>query len=268
MAIDHPHESGPAADSHQTKGNVLDRQRSKRRNFLCRSTLLASALSAAILPRSATAQSPVVIPGPVDVDHSPLLEQPRLPFAEDALAPWISAETLRFHYGKHHKGYFINLAKLTAGSPLAALSLEEVVIASSRDPAQSTLFDNAAQAWNHSFYWKSLSAKEQQPRGRLREAIERDFGSLDGMLAELAKTCIAQFGSGWGWLELDHGKLKITRTTNADLPFIHGRRPLLTIDVWEHAYYPDYQNRRPDYVHAVLKRLLNWSFAEENFLRG
>ena len=268
MPTEHPHEPGSVANSHQPRGNVLDRQLAKRRSFLRSSTLLASTLSAAILPRSAAAHAPAVTPVPVDVGHSPLLEQPRLPFAEDALAPWISAETIGFHYGKHHKGYFNNLAKLTANSPLAALSLEEVVIASSRDPAQSTIFDNAAQAWNHSFYWKSLSSKVQQPQGRLREAIERDFGSLDGMLTELAKTCTAQFGSGWGWLELDHGKLKVTRTANADLPFIHGRRPLLTIDVWEHAYYLDYQNRRPDYVRAVLKRLLNWSFAEENFLRG
>jgi Fe-Mn family superoxide dismutase len=260
--------SESVADSHQARGNVPDRQLAKRRGFLRTSTLFASALSAAVLPRSACAQSPLLKPVPLDVGRSPLLEQPPLPFAEDALAPWISADTLRFHYGKHHKAYFNNISKLTAASPLAALSLEEVVIASSRDPAQSTLFDNAAQAWNHSFYWNSLAAKEQQPRGRLRTAIERDFGSLDAMLDELAKTCIAQFGSGWGWLELDQGKLKVTRTANADLPFIHGRRPLLTVDVWEHAYYLDYQNRRADYVSAVLKRLLNWSFAEENFLKG
>jgi superoxide dismutase, Fe-Mn family len=267
MPTHHSSESVSLADSYLDKKDDSGDRTPRRRNFLRTSATLAAVLSGGGLYRNADAHRPASLPIAVDVGHSPLLEQPRLPFAENALAPAISASTLGFHYGKHHKAYFNNLAKLTAGSPLAGMSLEEVVVASSRTPELASVFDNAAQAWNHSFYWNSLSARAQQPSGRLREAIERDFGTLDGLLGELSKACVSQFGSGWGWLVLEVDKLKVVRTSNADLPFIHGQRPLLTIDVWEHAYYLDYQNRRADYVQAVLKRLLNWEFAERNFSR-
>lgn len=205
--------------------------------------------------------------GILNVGRSPLA-LPLLPFAPDALAPTISAATLGYHYGKHHKTYFDAIGKLTAGSPLADASLEEVIAYSCSDPKLATLFNNAAQAWNHNFYWKSLSPTAQLPSGRLKEMIERDFGSLEHLHGELAKMALTQFGSGWVWLVSDQGKLKVVKTSNADLPFIHGQRPLLTVDVWEHAYYLDYQNRRGDYVSAVLSKQINWAFASENLDRA
>jgi len=203
----------------------------------------------------------------LNVGRSPLALPP-LPFAMDALAPTISSSTLGVHYGKHHKAYFDTISKLTAGSPLADASLEEIIAHSYADPKLATLFNNAAQAWNHNFYWKSLSASAQQPSGMLKEMIERDFGSIDHLHSELAAIAVSQFGSGWAWLVVDQGKLKVVKTSNADLPFIHGQRPLLTIDVWEHAYYLDYQNRRADYVAAVLSKQINWEFAAENLHRA
>lgn len=225
------------------------------------STLYASvgAVAAQSAPGSAM--------GILNVGRSPLALPP-LPFAMDALAPTISSSTLGFHYGKHHKAYFAAIAKMTADSPLADASLEEIIAHSYADPKLAALFNNAAQAWNHNFYWKSLSATQQQPTGVLKEMIERDFGSLDHLHGELAAIALSQFGSGWAWLVVDQGKLKVVKTSNADLPFIHGQRPLLTIDVWEHAYYLDYQNRRADYVAAVLNKQINWDFAAENLHRA
>ena len=185
---------------------------------------------------------------------------PPLPWAKDALAPHISAETIDFHYGKHHQAYVTNLNKLVEGKPEANLSLEEVIKAS-----EGGVFNNAAQIWNHTFYWNSLSPTGGgKPTGKLADAIARDFGSVDTLLQQLGEAAKTQFGSGWAWLVEDGGKLKVTKTSNADLPLKHGQKALLTVDVWEHAYYIDYRNARPNYVDAFLKNLVNWDFAAKN----
>jgi superoxide dismutase, Fe-Mn family len=193
------------------------------------------------------------------------LTQPALPFAPNALEPVISEKTIGFHYGKHHKAYFDNLAKLVAGGPLEHASLEEIIVHASGDKALAGMFNNAAQAWNHNFYWASLSDKPQAPSGALAAAINRDFGSLDNLNKQLIAASVGQFGSGWGWLVVENGTLKVVSTSNADIPFLHDQTPLLTIDVWEHAYYLDAQNRRADYVAAVVGKLLNWTFAAQNY---
>jgi Fe-Mn family superoxide dismutase len=196
------------------------------------------------------------------------LQQPALPFAADALAPVISARTIGLHYGKHHKGYFDNIAKLVKDTPMASESLEALIVASASDPMKEALFNNAAQAWNHSFYWNSLSPKAQAPSGKLAAAIDRDFGSLADLKTKLASASVARFGSGWGWLVSDAGKLQVVSTSNADVPFLRDQVPLLTIDVWEHAYYLDYENRRAEHVNAVIDKALNWEFATRNFERA
>lgn len=202
-------------------------------------------------------------PSPVKMGSSPLT-QPPLPFAADSLAPTISEKTIGFHYGKHHKAYFDNLNKLVAGTPLAQDSLETIIVQTAGVADKTGVFNNAAQAWNHNFYWLSLSPQPQSPSGKLATAIDRDFGSLDALKTQLSAASVSRFGSGWGWLILEGGKLKVVSTSNADLPFIHGQTPLLTVDVWEHAYYLDYQNRRADYVGAVVGKTLNWDFATKN----
>jgi Fe-Mn family superoxide dismutase len=185
---------------------------------------------------------------------------PPLPWAKDALAPVISAETLDYHYGKHHQAYVTNLNKLTEGKPEANQSLEQVIMASS-----GGLFNNAAQVWNHTFYWNSMKPNGGgKPTGQLLELVNRDFGSVDTLLQQLGEAAKTQFGSGWAWLVQDAGKLKVTQTANADLPMKHGQNALLTCDVWEHAYYIDYRNARPNYVDAYLKSLVNWDFAAKN----
>jgi Fe-Mn family superoxide dismutase len=190
-----------------------------------------------------------------------------LPYAEGDLEPSISSKTLGLHYGKHHKGYVEKLNKLTRGTPLADLSLEKIIAATAGQPDQQAIFNNAAQAWNHDFYWRSLKPKGGgAPPAALKSKIEVSFGSVEGCKRELAAAANDQFGSGWAWLVQDGERLKVTRTGNADLPLTQGLRPLLTIDVWEHAYYLDYQNRRVDYVQAVLDKLLNWEFATKNLL--
>lgn len=216
---------------------------------------VAAAGTAAAKPKAKTVQKAK--------PSTPVAQQP-LPFAEDALAPVISAQTFSFHYGKHYKAYCDTTAKMIEGTPLAGKSLEEIVAASAEDPAQKKLFNNAAQAWNHVFYWNSLSPKQQTPSGKLLDAIKSDFGDLASLNAKLQEAAVGQFGSGWAWLVLENGKLAVTTTSNADLPLIHGQTPLLTIDVWEHAYYLDYQNKRADHVKAVIEKTLNWDFAAKN----
>lgn len=190
-----------------------------------------------------------------------------LPFAETALEPLISARTLRFHHGKHHQTYVDTLNKLVAGTPFEGESLESIITATDGDPQHTKIFNNAAQVWNHDFYWQSLSPMQKTPRGDLAAAIVRDFGSLDGCQAALAKAAIDQFGTGWGWLVLDDasGKLAAISTGDADVPFTRGLKPLLTVDVWEHAYYLDVQNRRADHVEALVSQHLDWDFAARNF---
>jgi Fe-Mn family superoxide dismutase len=190
---------------------------------------------------------------------------PPLPFADNALDPVISANTLGFHYGKHHKAYVDNLNKLIAGTPLEGASLEKIILEAAGKPDKAGVFNNAAQVWNHTFYWHSIKpGGGGTPPAALAKLIERDFGSLDNLKKELATAATTQFGSGWAWLAADNGKLVVSKTSNAELPMTKGQKALLTIDVWEHAYYLDYQNRRPDYANAVIEKLLNWQFAAEN----
>jgi Fe-Mn family superoxide dismutase len=197
---------------------------------------------------------------------SSMIELPKLPWGESDLAPHISQETISFHYGKHHKAYVDNVNRMIAGGELARASLEDVVKATAGKPDQKGLFNNAAQVWNHTFYWKSLSPRGGgQPSGALLDRVKSDFGDFAKLKDELAKAAATQFGSGWAWLVLEGGKLKVEQTANADTPLTApGKKPLLTIDVWEHAYYIDYRNRRPDYVTAVLDKLINWEFAAAN----
>jgi superoxide dismutase, Fe-Mn family len=190
---------------------------------------------------------------------------PPLPYAENALDPVISASTIGFHYGKHHKGYVDTLNKLIAGTELADLSLENLIVETAGKADKVAIFNNAAQTWNHTFYWRSLRAKGGgEPSSALKQRIEASFGSFDACKKELATAATTQFGSGWVWLVLEADKLKVVKTGNADTPLTTGVTPLLTIDVWEHAYYLDYQNRRVDYANAVLDKLINWGFAADN----
>jgi Fe-Mn family superoxide dismutase len=188
-----------------------------------------------------------------------------LPFDEAALSPVISTNTIGFHYGKHHRAYFENLNKLIAGTAFADMSLENIITTTAGLEDKAAIFNNAAQLWNHTFYWRSLRSNGGgEPPILLKHKIETHFGSMDEFKKELAATAISQFGSGWAWLAVDNSKLRIIKTGNADNPLTKGMQPLLTIDVWEHAYYLDYQNRRADYVNAVIDKLLNWNFAADN----
>jgi Fe-Mn family superoxide dismutase len=190
---------------------------------------------------------------------------PALPYAENALEPVITAKTLSFHYGKHHKTYVDNLNKLIAGTEYASLSLEKIITSTAGKPERTAIFNNAAQTWNHTFYWKSMTPKGGgEPPTALKKKIEAAFGSVDACKKEFASAAVSQFGSGWAWLVLDGGVLKVVKTANADDPLTTTMKPLLTIDVWEHAYYLDCQNRRADYVNAVLDKLINWEFALQN----
>jgi Fe-Mn family superoxide dismutase len=190
---------------------------------------------------------------------------PSLPYADNALEPVISAKTISFHYGKHHKAYVDNLNKLAEGTEFAGMPLEKIITATAGKADKAPIFNNAAQAWNHAFYWQCLKPKGGgEPASVLKKKIEASFGSLDACKKELATAATTQFGSGWAWLVLDGDKLKVIKTGNADLPLTKGTKALLTIDVWEHAYYLDYQNKRADYINAVLDKLINWDFAAEN----
>lgn len=191
---------------------------------------------------------------------------PPLPYADNALAPVISSNTIGFHYGKHHKGYVDTLNNLVKDKPFAKMSLEDVVMKTAKSEKDKAIFNNAAQIWNHNFYWKSMNPKGGgKPTGKLAQAIERDFGSFEVFRKQLADTTVSQFGTGWGWLVSDKkGKLSIVKTGDAEVPMTQGLKPLLTIDVWEHAYYLDYQNKRADYVSALIDKLLNWEFAAQN----
>ena len=193
------------------------------------------------------------------------LQLPALPYDLDALEPHISRQTLEFHYGKHHAGYVTNLNKLVEGTELDGLGLEEVIQAVAGDPGKAGIFNNAAQVWNHTFYWQGIKpGGGGAPTGALAEKIAADFGSYEAFAEQFKAAGATQFGSGWAWLVLDGGTLKITKTANADLPLAHGQTALLTMDVWEHAYYLDYQNRRPDYMTTFLDKLVNWDFVAAN----
>jgi len=193
-------------------------------------------------------------------------ELPPLPYDKSALEPHISARTLEFHHGKHHAAYVNNLNGLIKDTDLASKSLEEIILASAKDlPAKQGIFNNAAQVWNHTFFWNCMKPNGGgKPSGKILAKIESDIGSFDKFIEEFRSAATTQFGSGWAWLVLDGGKLKITKTGNADLPMAHGQKALLTVDVWEHAYYLDYQNRRIDFVQAFIDNLINWEFVEKN----
>ena len=191
-------------------------------------------------------------------------ELPPLPFAADALAPHMSAETLEFHHGKHHKAYVDKTNGLVAGTDLAGRKLTEVIRAA-REKGDKGLFNNAAQIWNHSFYWQCLNPEKQSPSGRLAEMIADSFGTPEALVKKLVEESTNHFASGWGWLILDGDTLKIGSLHDADTPVVHdGMVPLLTIDVWEHAYYIDYRNARPAYLEAVTTNLINWEFVARN----
>lgn len=191
---------------------------------------------------------------------------PPLPYKEDALEPHISARTMSFHYGKHHQAYVTNLNNLVQGTDLEKKTLEEIILATAGNADKAGIFNNAAQVWNHTFYWHSMMPNGGgEPKGILASKIEKDFGSYDEFVKAFKQAGATQFGSGWAWLILDKdGTLKVTKTPNADLPLAHGQKALLTCDVWEHAYYLDYQNRRPDYIDIFLNHLANWDFAQKN----
>jgi Fe-Mn family superoxide dismutase len=192
-----------------------------------------------------------------------------LPWDEDALAPTISANTISFHYHKHHQTYVDTLNKLVQGTKFADMKLEEIVraTAGASDAKEKQLFNNAGQVWNHDFYWRSLTPAKTQPSGQLDSAIAAAFGSKDELIAQLAEAGKTQFGSGWAWLVSKGGKLSIEKTPNAEAPMAKGVNCLLTVDVWEHAYYLDYQNARPKYLEAVLGKIINWEFTAENLTK-
>jgi Fe-Mn family superoxide dismutase len=193
---------------------------------------------------------------------------PKLPYDFGALSPHMSADTLKFHHDKHHKAYVDKLNKAIEGTPYAGLSLGEIIQKSWRKDPE--IFNNAGQHWNHAFFWQCLSPDGGgEPRGDLKRHIEKDFGGLSAFHKEFAEAAANQFGSGWAWLVLDGNTLKVITTSNAELPMLHGQQALLTCDVWEHAYYLDYQNERPKFIDSFLKKLANWKFAAERFeLRG
>lgn len=193
-------------------------------------------------------------------------ELPALPYGKDALEPHISAETLSFHHGKHHNAYVTNLNKLVADTEFEGKSLEDIMVATAGKADKAGVFNNAAQIWNHTFYWHSMTPNGGgKPEGVLAAKIDEDFGSFDAFVEAFKTAGATQFGSGWAWLVLNKaGKLEVVKTLNAKCPLTDGLTPLLTMDVWEHAYYLDYQNRRPDYIATFLESLVNWSFAADN----
>jgi Fe-Mn family superoxide dismutase len=196
-------------------------------------------------------------------------ELPRLPFPKDALEPHMSAQTLDFHHGKHHQAYVTALNALIKGQPFENQPLEQIIKATYKDASKTGVFNNAAQVWNHSFFWDSLKPNGGgMPPGDLAAAIERDCGGLDKFREAFKAAAVGQFGSGWAWLVAEGGRLKILATPNAVNPVAEGQHALLCCDVWEHAYYLDFQNRRPDFVQAFLDHLVNWDFAARNLQRA
>jgi Fe-Mn family superoxide dismutase len=192
-------------------------------------------------------------------------ELPPLPYLADALEPDYSAKAFSFHHGKHHKAYVDNLNKLIGGTDLEDKSLEELIMLSASDATKIPIFNNAAQIWNHTFFWNCMKpGGGGKPSGKLAQAIDEAFGSYEKFAEQFKATAVGRFGSGWGWLVLEDGALKLVSTANADTPMTKGQKALLTVDVWEHAYYLDYQNRRPDFVQAFLDKLVNWDFVAEN----
>ena len=190
---------------------------------------------------------------------------PDLPYSKESLEPYISAKTIDFHYGKHHNTYVLNTIKLIEGTELENANLESIITKTHGDSFKLGIYNNAAQVWNHTFYWKCMKPNGGIiPDGNISDKINMDFGSFQKFADDFKNAAVTQFGSGWVWLVLENKKLKIVKTSNADTPIVHNLKPLLTIDVWEHAYYLDYQNRRPDYVTNFIDKLINWDFVNYN----
>jgi superoxide dismutase, Fe-Mn family len=240
-----------------------------RRSF-CKSLCVAA--SAALAPHAGFAA--LSKPAATSLTHSTQegvmsFTLPELPYAQNALEPHISANTFSFHYSKHHNAYVTNLNNLIKDTDFAKLTLEEIILKSVGDNTKAGIFNNAAQVWNHTFYWHSMKpGGGGAPKGALADKITKDFGSFDAFKEAFKTAGATQFGSGWAWLVLEKGTLKVTKTPNADLPMVHGQTALLTMDVWEHAYYLDFQNRRPDYITTFLDKLVNWDFAEANLKKA
>jgi Fe-Mn family superoxide dismutase len=225
-----------------------------RREFLNAATGAAVGLTVAGLPQTSKAATEHILPP--------------LPYDANALEPIISSRTIGFHYGKHHKAYVDNLNKLVAGTDMAGMPLKEIILATYNKADKVKIYHNAAQAWNHAFYWQSLKPRGGgEPPAALKRKMEASFGSVEACTNELAGAAGIQFGSGWAWLVLDGDKLKAVKTGNADNPMTQGMKPLMTIDVWEHAYYLDHQNRRAEYVKGVIDKLANWDFAAQNLAK-
>ena len=240
----------------------IDRPALSRRQLLA----AGAAVAATAFTRSASAEK--AKPAPAPAPTAGPFTQMKLPYAESALAPGIGATTVGIHYGKHHKTYVDKTNELVKGTELAGKSLEDIIRAVAGKADKLPLFNAASQVWNHDFYWKSLKPKGGgAPTGELGKRIITDFGSIDAFAKELTAAATGQFGSGWAWVIEDAGKLKVVKTGNADNPIAMGKKPILTIDVWEHAYYLDYQNRRADYVKAFWDSLANWDFAAENLAK-
>ena len=192
---------------------------------------------------------------------------PQLPYPKDALAPHISEKTLEFHYGKHHNAYVVNANKLLEATDLADESLEDIIKKTAGDASRVGIFNNVAQVWNHSFYWQCMKpGGGGSPTGAIADKINADFGSYEKFSEAFKNAGATQFGSGWAWLVLQDNRLQVIKTPNADTPLAHGVKALLTVDVWEHAYYLDYQNRRPDYLSVFVERLVNWDFVNSNLV--
>ena len=189
---------------------------------------------------------------------------PKLPYADDALAPVVSANTISFHYGKHHKAYVDKLNELVPGTAYEGLSLEEIVKKSAKDEKGKAIFNNAGQIWNHTFYWNSMAPKGGEPTGKIKSALDDSFGGLDAFKAAFKAAAVGQFGSGWAWLVLKDKKLIVESLPNQDSPLSSGGQPILGLDVWEHAYYLKYQNRRPEYIKA-FQSVINWDFVSDRY---
>ncbi len=258
---------------------MTDPRFKKPADILARREFLAVAAAGAALAAATPAlqAAAAAVPAPPKTPAIPAVARPRatielppLPYAENALEPVISAQTIGFHYGKHHRAYVDNVNKMVAGTDLEKASLEQIVAAAAAGgPDKAGLFNNAAQVWNHTFYWNSLTAGGGgKPEGDLLAKIEASFGTFEKLKEELANAGKSQFGSGWAWLVQDGATLKVMKTANAETPITKGLKPLLTLDVWEHAYYLDYQNRRPDYLAALIDKLVSWKFAAANLAKS
>jgi len=233
-----------------------------KRKFIKSGLILSGTLLAACKIKPVSKNTLLLKPTNTGVS---MIELPQLPYAKDGLAPHISENTINFHYGKHHQAYVTNLNKLIAGTDLEGKSLEEIIKATADDASKAGIFNNAAQVWNHTFYWNSMKPNGGgTPSSAVLSKIEADFGSFEEFANQFKTAGATQFGSGWAWLVLEDGKLKVTKTANAATPLTTNAKPLMTMDVWEHAYYLDFQNARPNYIETFLNSLVNWDFVAQN----